>query len=153
HIDRMTERERLRTRASYYFVTGNHERCVQEYQALITKYPSDSIAHNNLSVCLSQLRNMPKALEEVRQAAAIFPKRPGYRMNIAVYTSYSGDFPGGEREALALQELDPSYAKGFTALAFAQLGQGQLTQAAETYQKLEKLNKIGASTAAMGLGD
>jgi tetratricopeptide (TPR) repeat protein len=153
HIDRMTERERYRTRASYYALLGNNEKCIEEYGALIAKYPSDSIAHNNLAYCATQLRQMNKALEEVREATAIFPKRPAYRLNIALYASYGSDFQTGEKEARALQEIDPSYLKGFIALAFAQLGQGQLTQAAETYQKLEKLSPVGASNASMGMAD
>jgi tetratricopeptide (TPR) repeat protein len=35
----------------------------------------------------------------------------------------------------------------------AQLGQGQLLQAAETYQELAKINALGASQAASGLSD
>jgi len=96
---------------------------------------------------------MPKALEQVRQAAAIFPKRPGYRLNIAVYTLYGSDFQAGEREARTLQELDSSYLKGYIALAFAQLAQGKLAEANETYGKLEKLSKVGASNAATGQAD
>jgi eukaryotic-like serine/threonine-protein kinase len=153
HIDRMTERERYRTRASYYVVLGNNPKCIDENEALIAKYPSDAIALNNLSVCLSQMRNMPKALERVRQAAAIFPKRPGFRLNIALYTLYGGDFEGGEREARATLDLDPTYRTGFIALAFAQLGQGQLQKVAETYGRLEKHSKVGASIAATGMAD
>jgi tetratricopeptide (TPR) repeat protein len=149
----MTDREKYRTRASYYVVLGNNQKCIDEYETLIAKYPSDSIALNNLSVCLSQMRNMPKALERVRQAAAIFPKRPGFRLNIALYTLYGSDFEGGEREARATLELDPNYRTGFIASAFAQLGQGQLQKAAEAYGKLEKLSKLGASNAAMGMAD
>jgi len=96
------------------------------------------------------LREMKKALDEVRQSAAIFPKRPVYRVNISLYASYGSDFPTGEREARALQELDPSYSTGLVALAFAQLGQGQLEQAAESYQKL---SGVDASGAASGLAD
>jgi tetratricopeptide (TPR) repeat protein len=38
-------------------------------------------------------------------------------------------------------------------LAFAQVGQGQFRQAAETYQELAKVSATGASQAASGLGD
>jgi len=152
-IDRMTERERYRTRASYYALLGNNQKCIEEYGALISKYPSDSIARNNLAYCSTQLRDMNTALSEVRQAAAIFPKRPAYRLNISLYASYGSDFETGEREARVLQELDPSYPKGFIALAFAQLGRGRLSEAVETYRSLEKLSKSGASTAASGLAD
>jgi tetratricopeptide (TPR) repeat protein len=72
---------------------------------------------------------------------------------VSLYASYSGDFQTGEREARALLELDPSYAGGFTALAWAQLGQGQHAQAGESYKSLEKFGKAGASDAVSGLAD
>src|SRR5262249_45766370 len=149
----MTERERYNTRASYYALLGNHQRCVEEYGALITRYPSDAAAHNNLAYCLTQLRDMKRAVEEVRKAIAIIPKRPSYRLNLSVYSSYGGDFQAGEREANALLQLEPSYLKGFTVLALAQLGEGQLSQATDTYRKLEKVSPSGASSAAMGIAD
>src|SRR5262249_5979807 len=151
--DRMTERERYHTRASYYALLGNHQKCVEEYGALISRYPSDAVAHNNLAYCATQLRDMNKGLEEVRQAAALIPKRPSYRVNISLYASYGSDFGTGEREARATQQLNPSFVFGFLALAFAQLGEGQLSEAADTYEKMEKLSSSGASNAAMGLAD
>jgi tetratricopeptide (TPR) repeat protein len=153
HIDRMTERERYRTRGSYYALVGDEQKCVEEYGALISGFPSDAAAHNNLAVCLTDLRNMPKGIEEMRQAATILPKKTLYRNNIALYASYGSDFATGEREARAVQDLDPSYPTGFIALAFAQLGQGQLKQTADTYQKLAKVSKQGDSNAKSGLAD
>ncbi len=153
HIDRMSERERYRTRASYYFVLNNNEKCVEEYAALTAKYPSDSIAHSNMSACLSYLRQLPQAKEEIGKALAIFPNRPGYNLNLAVYTVYGSDFEAGERQARKVLELDKSYLKGYIALAFAQLGQGRLADAAETYLTLEKLSAAGASNAGVGKAD
>jgi len=153
HIGRMTDREQYRTRASYFALLGNHQQCIDEYSALIKKYPSDASAHNNLAFCATKLRDMKKALEQVGEASAIFPKRPVYRVNKSLYASYGTDFQRGESEARALQELDASYAPAFLALAFAQMGQDQLAQATETYQNLEKLSKAYASTAVAGQAD
>jgi tetratricopeptide (TPR) repeat protein len=72
---------------------------------------------------------------------------------MSVYSSYAGEFQTGEKEARTLLELDPSYQTGLIALAWAQLGLGQLTQAAESYQKLETLGKQGASDSKSGLAD
>src|SRR6266404_2047580 len=33
HIDRMTERERYRTRGMFYFITGDYQKCVEEYRS------------------------------------------------------------------------------------------------------------------------
>jgi eukaryotic-like serine/threonine-protein kinase len=152
-LDRMTERERYRVRALHFNVTGDQEKCVQEYTTLVTKFPSDAGGYNNIGLCLSQLRQLPKAIEQVQLAAKILPKRALYRFNISVFSSYSTEFPTGEREARALLELDPTYPTGPVALAFAQLGQGQLTEAAETYKKLDAFGKRYASRARSGLAD
>jgi eukaryotic-like serine/threonine-protein kinase len=152
-LDRMTDREKYRIRALHFNITGDQEKCVEEYTTLVTKFPSDAGGFNNIAACLVQLRNIPKALEQMRQAAAILPKRTLYRFNISVDLSYSGDFQAGEREARALQTMDPTYPTGPVALAFAQLGQGQVSQAAETYPKLNGFGKIYESRGRSGLAD
>jgi eukaryotic-like serine/threonine-protein kinase len=153
HIDRMTEREKLRTRGQYYYILGNYQKCVTEYGTMISQYPADTTALNTIALCSTYLRNMPKAIEEVRKAAAIFPKRPLYRFNIAVYESYAGDFQAAERDARTFLEMAPSFANGPIALVFAQLGQGQFAQAVESYQRLSKVSNLGASVATSGLAD
>jgi tetratricopeptide (TPR) repeat protein len=153
HLDKMTERERYRTRGSYYLTLGDADKCVEEYGALINKFPSDAAAHNNLALCWTQLRNMTKALEQVREASKILPKRLIYRWNTSIYAAYGSDFQTAETEAGAVRELDPSSSLSLTALAFAQLGAGHTDSAAETYQKLEKSGAVGASDARSGLAD
>src|SRR5262245_70716 len=153
HLDSMTERERYRTRSSYYVLIGNHQKCVEEYNSQLARFPSDATAHNNLALCLTQLRQMPEAHQEARKASLILPKRTIYRTNVALYASYASDFASGEREARAVQVLDPSIHLGYISLAFAQLGLGELGQAEETYEKLEKISTLGSSYALAGLAD
>src|SRR6202040_3958348 len=43
--------------------------------------------------------------------------------------------------------------KVFLTLAYAQLGQNQLTQAADTYRELDKVSALGAVLAPLGLAD
>src|SRR6266851_2490220 len=68
HVDRMTDRERYRTRGAYYRTIGDLQKCVEEYSDLVRQYPADNIGHLNLALCYSDLRNMPKAMEEARRA-------------------------------------------------------------------------------------
>ena len=152
HIDTMTERERYRLRGIYYLNSGNWQKCVEEYSQLVQNYPSDNIGHTNLANCYSQVRNWPKAVQEAQEDVKIHPNASGLG-NLALFSSYAGDFRGGEKAARRLQELLPSFEYGYLSLAFAQLGQDQLTQAAETYQKLGSLSAQGASMAASGLAD
>jgi tetratricopeptide (TPR) repeat protein/predicted Ser/Thr protein kinase len=152
HIDRMTERERYRLRGLYYLGGGKWQKCVEEYSELVKRYPGDNIGHSNLANCYSQLRNWPKAVEEARQDVNNHPNALGLG-NLALFSSYAGDFQSGEREARRLQQLMPSFEYGYLSLAFAQLGQGELPQAAETYQKLHSLSALGASMGTSGLAD
>ena len=151
HIDRMTERERYRTRAFLYLLIGDQQKCVDEYTTLLAKYQSDTAGYNNISLCLKKLRNIPKAAENVQKAVAILPKRAMYHVNLAMYSSYGADFQTGAKEAVAALQLNPSYANGFLAQAFAALGQDQVAQAAEAYQKLEKVNAWIAATGSADL--
>ena len=154
YLDTMTERERYTTRGMYYRTTGDYGQCVKEYTDLIARYAADVLAHNNLALCSTFLRDMPTALAEMQRAVKILPNRALFRINLALYGSYAGDFQIGEQEARAAQDLGSPLAP--VPLAFAQLGQGQLAQAAQTYQALEKVDSLGpmaASHAAAGLGD
>jgi eukaryotic-like serine/threonine-protein kinase len=150
YVDGMTERERHTTRAGFYRLTGDYPQCVKEYGELLASYPADVAAHNNLAVCLANLREFGKAFNEVRQVVAILPNRAMYRVNLASFANFSSDFQTAEQEARKIKEPD---VNALIALAFAQVGQGQLAQAMETYQAVGKISDYGASLAASGLGD
>jgi tetratricopeptide (TPR) repeat protein len=153
HVDRMTERERYRNRGQYYWYTGNTKKAVEDYNELLARYPADLQGRFNLAAVYIDLHDFSKAVEQARRAVEIAPKRAIMRQALSFYSSYAGDFQSGEQEARAALELSPSSETSYMALAEAQLGQGRLSQAAETYQKLEKLSAVGASMAASGMAD
>jgi len=150
HVDRMTERERYRFRGQYYMNMGDWQKCVEEYTQLMERYPVDRVGQNNLASCLASARLAPQALEAARRAVELVPKGAGQRFNLAFISSFAGDFAAGEREAHETLKLAPSLGLTYLPLAEAQLGLGQLQQAAESYRKLEKSNP---SIAAVGLAD
>ena len=153
HVDRMTERERYRNRGLYYLTTGNWQGCVQESTQLVTHYPADRVGQNNLASCYTQLRNAPKALEAAKHAVEIVPRGVGQRLNLAFISAFAGDFAASEKEARDALEINPSSAQGYLTLAEAQLGQGQIEKAADSYHQLAKFGPDGASTATAGLAD
>ena len=53
----------------------------------------------------------------------ILPNRALYRVNLALYANYASDFEAAEQEARTDRSPD---VNALLALAFAQLGQGQL---------------------------
>ncbi|MEJ2008277.1 MAG: protein kinase [Acidobacteriota bacterium] len=153
HLDRLTERERAQIRGAYYITSGNYQKCVEEYGDLLRRYPVDNIADANLGYCYSNLRDFPKAVEMTKRAFQLHPKSGAILSNLTLFSSYGGEFQAGEREARKLQQLAPSFERSDLALAFAQLGQGQLSQAAQTYHALAKVSPQGKSMAVAGLAD
>jgi hypothetical protein len=150
HIDSMTERERFRTRAFYYRVTGDYQACVKEYGDLTAQFAADVTAHNQVALCSTFLRDMPKAVDEMRQIVKIMPNSTIFRNNLALYLSYSGDFAAGEEEAKAIQ--NPG-VNSLIALAFGQLGRNAPAEALDAYKKLAAIDAQGASRAVSGAGD
>jgi serine/threonine protein kinase/tetratricopeptide (TPR) repeat protein len=153
HIDRLTERERYRIRGQYYISTENWQKCIDEYSALVRQYPADDVGPNNLALCYGRSLNMPRAMEEAQRELQLLPNDAMARINFALYACYASDFQSCERESRKVLQQSPSYEEGFLVLAYSQLGQDHLEQAAETYQKLEKLSPRGASLAVSGLAN
>jgi tetratricopeptide (TPR) repeat protein/predicted Ser/Thr protein kinase len=153
HMDGMTERERYRNRGMYYFITGDWQNCVQEYTQLVTHFPADRVGQWNLGSCYAQLRNAPKALEAARHAVEIVPRGVAQRLNLSFISSFAGDFSAGEKEARTGLAINPSAAEGSLVLAEAQLGEGEIDKATESYHQLEKIGALPASTATAGLAD
>lgn len=151
HLDGMTERERLRTRGLAFKWSGDYQACVKEFSDLLGRYSSDAMAHNNLAGCYSYLRQLPKAIDEMRQAVRILPKRNLYRENLALYAAYDGDFLTADREARAMQS--PGLF-GVLPIAFSQALQGQAAEARQTYERLKAVDgEEGPSYTVSGLGD
>ena len=153
NVDRMTERERYRNQGLYYLTMGDWQNCVQQLTQLVAKYPADRVGQNNLASCYTELRNAPKALEAARHAVEITPRGVGPRLNLAFISAFAGDFPASEKEARAALEISPTVYQGDFVLAEAQLGEGQIEQATQSYHQVEKSGASGASTAADGLAD
>ncbi len=150
YLDAMTERERFATRANYYIRTGDYSQCVKEYGELIARYPADIVAHNQRALCLTRLRDMRGAVEEMRKVVQILPNHLVLRGNLAVMLNYASEFSAAEQELRTLHERSPHAT---SILALSQLGQGLVREAAQTYRELSAMNAWGAGFASAGLGD
>ena len=49
-IDRMTEREKFRTRGGYYLLVRNPQSAIDEFNALVKQFPADTGGLNNLAL-------------------------------------------------------------------------------------------------------
>lgn len=153
HVDRMTERERYRVRGQFYIQTENWQKCVDEFGQLVKQYPADNIGYSDLALCYAHQLNMPKAMEEAKQGLQLAPNDVLALMNYSLYSCYANDFKSCAEGAQRVLQINPIYEEAFLVSAYAELGQNQLPQVAQTYHKLESVSAWGASLAASGLGD
>jgi len=154
-IDRMSDREKYRTRAEYFLFKHEPREAIQQYSALVKQFPNDTSAHSNMALAYFELRDFPMALQEGRLAVQYAGKSVLERNNLALFAVYAGDFATGEKYAAEVMQQDPSYLDGaaFGALAMAQMGQGKVEEASQTYEKLTALGPRGSSLSKLGLAD
>jgi tetratricopeptide (TPR) repeat protein len=152
-IDRMSDREKYRTRGGYYLLLRKPDSAIEEFSALVKQYPADTAGIANLALAYFLKRDMTSALREARRAIEIYPKNVPQRNNYGFDASYSGDFETAIREQKAVLDLNPKFANGFVGLAIAQLGAGRPDEAMATWKKLAALGDAETSMAATGLAD
>ncbi len=152
-LDRMTDRERFRTRGGYYLVTHKAQQAMQEMAALVQQYPSDSAGIANLALAYFYQRDMQKALEYGRKSIEIFPKNVPQRNNVGLYAMYAGKFDDAIAQQKTVLELNPSFALAYVGMGLSQLGLNKPQDAAETFNRLASLNAGAKSTAALALAD
>lgn len=152
-IDRMSDREKYRTRGSYYLLERDYEKAIEQFRALEKQYPADSAGIINLALAYFYQRNMNAALEEGRRALAIYPNNLLALSNVNLYAMYAGDFETAIRGSERLLKMNPSFELAYVCLALSQLAEGNTEQATETYKKLGTLSSWGASASSVGLAD
>ena len=153
HLDRMSERERLRTRGGYYVTANNNEKAVEEFTKLVRGFPADTAGHANLALALLFLRKTAPALEEGRKAIEIYPKNLVHRSNVALYAMYGGDYATALKEADVVAKQNPEYEKPHVAIALASIARNQPLDALRAYEKLSRLGVRGQSVSSVGLAD
>ena len=153
HIDRMSDREKYRTRGGYYLANREPRKAIAEYSALVQQFPSDGAAYSNLAIAYLYLRDMPKALEEGRHAVELLPQALMQLNNLALYAMYAGDFATAAEQAQNVIKQNASSVSAYGTLAMAQTGLGRLAEAEQTYKKMESFSPRGAQMASMGRVD
>ena len=152
-IDRMTDREKYRTRGSYYLFRRKAPEAVKEYTALLQAFPGDNVARANLALAHFYNRNMTQARDEGRKASAIFPMSVGPRNNAALYAMYAGDFDTAIAESDEVLKINPAFVRAFLARALSEMGLGRPADAVKTFEKLKGVSAAGASFGVAGLAD
>jgi len=153
HLDRMTDRERYRTRGGYYLLVRNNEKAREEALALIEKFPADTAALANLAVAELYRRDMTRSVELGKHALVAMPRNVIRANNLALFLMYAGEFPAAEEQAKAVLSINPEFAKAYVAMALSQAATGRAEDAERTYRSLVALPGAAPYYAASGLAD
>jgi eukaryotic-like serine/threonine-protein kinase len=152
-IDRMTDREKYRTRGAYYLMERDYDKAIEQYKALEKQFPADSAGIGNLALADFYARNMAAAVDEERRVVDLNPSNVLYLNNYGLFAMYAGDFDTAIRESERLLKLNPGFEKGYICLGISQLARGNDAAASEAYKKVAPLSTWGASASAAGLAD
>jgi len=152
-IDRMSEREKYRTRGAYYLMIRDPDKAIEEQLQLVKSYPADNAGIANLALAYFYRRDMPRALEEGQRAAEMRSGNAVQWSNVGLYAMYAGDFDAAIHDQRQVLEKYPSLEYGYIGTALPQLALGLPKDAADTYGRLGKLGPGGASVASIGLAD
>ena len=107
--DRVSEREKLRISANYYYiVTGELEKEAQTYQLWMQSYPNDFVPHGNLGANYSALGQYDQALPELKLGLTLAPdNQTGFQNLCLVYLGLGqADKAKATLDAAAARKLD-----------------------------------------------
>ena len=145
-MDRMTEREKYRTQGTYFFaIARNYEKAIDNYEALIKQYPTDSSGLNNLAIAYFMVLDFPKAQEMGKRVLQLYPKNVLFRNNLALYAMYAGDFATATRESEPLLK-DPGehpFYKIYLPPAIVATLNGQFDAAAAAMRRWRRQDRKG----------
>lgn len=153
-METMTPRERYRTLGLYYMtVTGNYDKAIENYQALVEAYPADNAAQSNLAVAYFATLDFDGAREHGRQALEIYPTNVIMQSNYALYAMYAGDFETATAEAEKTLALDEERYVARMPLAMARAAVEDFDGARAAYEQMFAAGERGESLGNLGLAD
>ncbi len=140
HLDRMSEREKLRTRGWHYLMKENYEKAKEEYSMLAELYPADVVAHINLSVAFWGLKDYKSAINQSKIVAELDPNDAINYYNLCEYAWLAGEFELSVESGKKVWEINPEYEGPYLYyhISNSQVGLGQPEGAEETLQRLQE---------------
>ena len=151
-MDRMTEREKLRTRGQYYLFTGNSAKAIEENEALIKRYPSDGVGLGNLGFAYFQARRFDQAAAINARAVLLQPANVPRLNNAALYALYAGKFEDAMAGGKKASDLQKSYGPSWLTQALSAAALGRYDEAAANYATLGALAGFKA-VSVQGVAD
>jgi tetratricopeptide (TPR) repeat protein len=148
-IDRMSEREKLRTLGGYALMVRDHPQAVRQFSSLVREYPYDTAGTANLAFAYCLARDMAKAVELGRKAVTLYRGNINQRLNLIMFLVYNGETAAALAEAHNIQDQK----KAYVLTALAQVLDGHPEEAAKALDALQRTGPRGVSMALSGSAD
>lgn len=152
-LDRMSDREKYRTRGGYYLMRRDYDKAVEQFRSLVKNYPADTAGLGNLALAYFYQRNFPAAIEEGTHAVALYPNNAIQLSNVGWYRMYAGDFDGAAQDFRRVIQMHPTYEKVHVGLGLALLAKGNAGEAFALYDKVAAFSARGASMSVLARAD
>jgi tetratricopeptide (TPR) repeat protein len=112
--NRLTERERYLTMASYYStVTGENDKAITAYQNILDLNPDDTWALNNLGILYGRLRDFERSLQLYSRATAVDSASSLHQQNAISALISLGRFEEAEQERQVYASRFPTNPTNF----------------------------------------
>src|SRR5262249_44474192 len=98
--------ERYQILATNAFGNENYEAALDAYRRILSRYPNDVRALNNISMVLGEVREFAAAESAQVRAAALEPTIPSIQAGVAQVRVLRGDFAGARR---ALDSVEKNF--------------------------------------------
>ncbi|MFC2157542.1 protein kinase [Acidobacteriota bacterium] len=152
-IDKMSDREKYRTRAIYFLIRRDYDKAIEECTKLVEQYPADHGGITNLALAYFFAHNFAKAKEFGNRAVELLPRNITPRFNLSWYALVDSDAAMAEEQSQEVIAAFPEFEEAYVVLALAKLIQGHVDEAVDTYTNLKDFNVAGQSLGDLGLAD
>jgi len=154
-LDTLSEHDRLNMLGTYYYVTQNYEKGLENLSELAERYPADGAALNNVAVMAFMTLDFDRALADGKRALDVFPNTRLYRSNYALYAMYAGKFDLAAQEARKVVDDHPAYGIAYLPIAVERLVNKDFDGARAAYRRMATATegRLGESAATLGLAD
>jgi Tfp pilus assembly protein PilF len=118
--------------ALYYHRTGDYEKALQRYRAVLERNELNAQAHNNLGLLYQERNLLQDSARELQRAVVLEPRNAGTRNNYGVTLLMLGELDHAAAEFQTALWLEPQNVDALINLSLVQRKTGQLDTAKET---------------------
>jgi tetratricopeptide (TPR) repeat protein len=156
----VTDREQRRIEAEYFTDQERYDEAAQALSLLVSIYPDDTEAHEDLAVAYSNVDQLDRAIVELRQVLRLNPFSATAYRSLVLYLAR------GNADDEAITAFREAQQHGITSpelhwgLGLAYLGQGKVALAREEFQRIGEttetdrdLRNLYVAEAALQISD